>query len=177
MIPADDPRHDLFLRLFATNEPAVRAFVRSLVPTLADANDVMQEVALVLWRKFSEYDSNEDFRRWAFGVAKFKVLAWQRDRSRDRHVFGEDVTEVLASEAAERADQLADKREALRVCLEKLPAEQRELVNSAYANGSRIDDLASAMGRTAMTLYKKLHRIRLALVECTKRYLAREELS
>lgn len=177
MTPAEDPRHDLFLRLFTTNEPAVRAFVRSLVPTLADANDVMQEVALVLWRKFADYDSNEDFRRWAFGVAKFKVLAWQRDRSRDRHVFGEDMTEVLAGEAAERVDSLAEKREALRACLEKLPPDQRQLVDSAYASGSRIDDLAATMGRTAMTLYKKLHRIRLALVDCTRRFLAREELS
>ena len=177
MTPADDPRHDLFLRLFTTNEPAVRAFVRSLVPALADANDVMQEVAIVLWKKFADYDSSEDFRRWAFGVAKFKVLAWQRDQARDRHVFGEDMTEVLASEAAERSDQLAAKREALRLCLEKLPPDQRQLVGSAYASGSRIDDLAARMGRTAMALYKQLHRIRLALIECTRRVLAKEELS
>lgn len=177
MTPAEDPRHDLFLRLFTTNEPAVRAFVRSLVPALADANDVMQEVAIVLWRKFAEYDSHEDFRRWAFGVAKFKVLAWQRDQARDRHVFGEDMTEVLATEAVERADHLAQRREALRVCLEKLPADQRELVASAYESGVRIDALASGLGRTAMALYKQLHRIRLALVECTRRFLIREELS
>lgn len=177
MTSADDPRHDLFLRLFTANEPAVRAFVRSLVPTLADANDVMQEVALVLWRKFDEYHSHEDFRRWAFGVAKFKVLAWQRDQARDRHVFGEEMTEVLAHEASERSDQLVAQREALRVCLEKLPEEQRRLVDSAYASGSRIDALAASLGRTAMALYKTLHRIRLTLIDCTRRLLAKEETS
>jgi RNA polymerase sigma-70 factor (ECF subfamily) len=175
MNPTDDARHDLFLRLFTANEPVVRAFVRSLVPTLADANDVMQEVAIVLWRKFGDYDSNEDFRRWAFGVAKFKVLAWQRDQARDRHVFGEDMTNVLAEEAAHRSDQLAAQREALRLCLDRLPAEQRQLVDAAYASGSRMDVLAASLGRTAMSLYKTMHRIRMALVDCTRRVLAKEE--
>jgi RNA polymerase sigma-70 factor (ECF subfamily) len=59
-------RHDQFLRLYTANEPAIRAFVRRLVPTRADAADVIQEVALVLWRKFEGFDSQEDFRRWAF---------------------------------------------------------------------------------------------------------------
>ncbi len=138
MTPADDVRHDEFLRLFTEHTPAVRAFVRSLVPTLSDANDVMQEVAVVLWGKFGDYGSGEDFRRWAFGVAKMKVLAWQRDRGRDRHVFGLDVNELLATHAEQHTERLAAQRDALQRCLEKLPAEQRQLVDAAYAPGVRI---------------------------------------
>ena len=80
-------------------EPAIRGFVRSLVPTIADSNDVMQEVAIVLWQKFAEYKTSEDFRRWSFTVAKFKVLSWLRDRMRDRHVFGAETLELLSDEA------------------------------------------------------------------------------
>ena len=58
----DSTRHDQFLRLFTTHEPAVRGFVRSLLPTREDAHEVMQEVALVLWRKFGDYATGEDFR-------------------------------------------------------------------------------------------------------------------
>ena len=49
--------------------------------------------------------------------------------------------------------------------------ETRALVESAYAPGVRIDDLASSLGRTAMSLYKALHRIRLTLVACTGKSL------
>ncbi|MBI5818391.1 MAG: sigma-70 family RNA polymerase sigma factor [Verrucomicrobia bacterium] len=174
MTSTDDLRHDQFLRLFTANEPALRAFVRSLVPTLADANDVMQEVAIVLWRKYGECATGEDFRRWAFGVAKFKVLSWQRDRGRDRHVFQEDLTDLLASEAVARSDRLEAQREALRLCLQKLPPEQRHLVDSAYAPDTRMDELARRAGQTAMALYKRLHRIRMALVECTRGVLMKE---
>jgi RNA polymerase sigma-70 factor (ECF subfamily) len=49
--------HERFLTLFTVNEPGIRAFVRRLVPTRQDAADVMQGVALVLWRKFRELRS------------------------------------------------------------------------------------------------------------------------
>ena len=174
MVTNDDSRHELFLRLFTACEPALRTFVRSLVPMVADANDVMQEVAVVLWQKFGEYASSEDFRRWAFGVARFKVLAWQRDRMRDRHVFGADLTELLATEAEIHSSRLERQREALRLCLEKQPADQRQLVDSAYAPGSRIDELARRTGQTAMAMYKRLHRIRLTLVDCTRALMLKE---
>jgi len=174
MVLNDDSRHELFLRLFTAHEPALRNFVRSLVPMVADANDVMQEAAVVLWQKFGEYESSEDFRRWAFGVARFKVLAWQRDRMRDRHVFGADLTELLATEAEIQAGRLERQREALRTCLEKLLPEQRQLVDAAYAPATRIDELARGAGQTAMAIYKRLHRIRLALVDCSRALMLKE---
>jgi RNA polymerase sigma-70 factor (ECF subfamily) len=169
-----EQKQQQFLRLFMANEAAVRAFVRSLVPTLDDANDVMQEVAIVLWEKFAEYESSEDFRRWAFGVAKFKVLAWRRDRMRDRHLFGEEATELLASESERHSERLESQRSALQDCVEKLSSERRELVRAAYAPGVRIDVLSAQLGETAMAVYKKLHRIRVSLSECVRRALQRD---
>ena len=174
MSSAPDLRHQQFLHLFMASEPAVRAFVRSLVPTLPDSNDVMQEVAIVLWEKFTEYQTSDDFRRWAFGVAKFKVLSWQRDRKRDRHVFGLETTDLLAGEAEHHSDRMENQRAALQNCLNKLPESQRTLIDSAYAPRVRIDALALQSGMTAMALYKKLHRIRILLAECTHRVLAHE---
>ena len=99
MTPSERERHDLFLRLYVQHEEALRGFVRSLVPTLEDAREVMQEVAAVLWRKFEEISSPDDFRRWAFGVARFEALDFLRSLRRDRHVFGEEAMKLLAQEA------------------------------------------------------------------------------
>lgn len=175
MTPADQQRHDLFLRLYVENEESLHGFVRALVPTREDAREVMQDVAAVLWRKFDELASPEDFRRWAFGVARFEALAFRRDRARDRHVFSEDVLKMLADQAESSADELDERREALDDCLAKLSDPQRALVDAAYSHGVRIDDLASKMGRTAMSLYKALHRIRMTLATCVEKTLGREE--
>lgn len=82
MTAAENDRHDRFLRLYVEHEEALRGFVRSLVPTLEDAREVMQQTAAVLWRKLED---SADFRPWAFGVAKFEAAyaadwqAFQRD--------------------------------------------------------------------------------------------------
>lgn len=167
-------RHDQFLRLYTESEPAIRAFVRRLVPTRADAADVIQEVALVLWRKFDGFDSGEDFRRWAFGVARYQTLAWLRDKARDRHVLAEGVLEMLADEAVSAEPRLSAQREALEQCLAKVPPEQRSLVMAAYAPGARIERVAERSGRTIGGFYQWLHRMRMRLLECTRRVLAAE---
>src|SRR5205809_484611 len=100
MTPDEREQHQRFLRAFTANEPAIRAYVRRLVPARADADDVMQEAAIVLWEKFAEFRDGADFRAWAFGVARFKVLSWLRDKGRDRLVLSEETVELLANETA-----------------------------------------------------------------------------
>jgi RNA polymerase sigma-70 factor (ECF subfamily) len=177
MTEPEKKHEEQFLRYFTAHEAAIRGFVRSLLPTREDAAEVMQEVAVVLWRKFHEFKTEEDFRRWAFGVARYEVLAYARDKARDRLVFSEDVFALLADQAAETADTLQAQREALEQCLNKLPPRERTLVNAAYAPGVRIDHLAQETGRTPMSLYKALHRIRLSLLDCVRRFLRQEQLA
>lgn len=177
MTEIETQRHDLFLRLYVEHEEGLRGFVRSLVPTHEDAREVMQEVAAVLWRKFEDISDMEDFRRWAFGVARFEALKFRRKMRRDRHVFSEEALMLLAVAAEESAPLFEAERRALSHCLSKLPEAQRILIETSYAPGVRMDELASSLGRSAMSLYKSLHRIRMTLLECTKRTLPLEELS
>jgi len=170
----DSVKHDSFLRLYASHEPALRGFVRSLVPTRSDASDIMQEVAITLWKKFGELDDPGNFRPWAFGVARYEVLTWRRDMARDKHLFSADLSNLLADEAETRSDQSEDQRRALEFCLKKLPEERESLMRRAYDGETRIDSLAAEMNRTAMSLYKVLHRLRMKLVTCTESFLHKE---
>ena len=172
--PSDHERHAQFLRHYAESEVALHTFVRSLVPTRQMASEVMQDVILVLWEKF---DAAADFQGWAFGVAKNVALRHLRRQSRDRHVFDDELVSQLADDAAVLVPVHDGHREALEHCLDKLPTAQRELVLTAYTKGTRMDELATRRGQTPMALYKLLHRIRQALLECVERTLAKEEHS
>lgn len=176
MTPSEYDRHDEFMHLYLPCEEALRGFVRSLVPTMEDAREVMQNVAAVLWRKFQDISSPDDFRRWAFGVARFEALDFLRSVRRDRHVFGEETMRLIAQEAEESAEVFAMERGALDECLKKLPDRQRILVSTAYASGVRIHELATQSGRSPMSLYKSLHRIRMALMDCIRSAIARESV-
>lgn len=171
---SDNARHAQFLRLYTENEAALLTFVRSMLTSRQEAADVMQEVSVILWQKFAEA---HEFRPWAFGVARHVALRHLRSQSRDRHVFDDDLVSRLADEAAAMDQRHLTQREALTGCLQKLPAAQRELALSAYTKGTRMDDLAASRGQTPMSLYKMLHRIRQALLECVRRTLTQEDLS
>ena len=175
MNPSDQDNHDQFLCLYVENEEALRGYVRSLVPTMEDAREVMQETAAVLWQKFTSLDSPENFRRWAFGVARFEALGFRRDKARDRHVFSEELMALLEAEAEASISTVEKESDALQTCLGKLPGAQRELVEIAYAKGARIDRLAQEKGKTPMAVYKSLHRIRMMLADCIRKTLAQEE--
>lgn len=177
MAASKSNQQEVFLRLFLEHEEALRGFVRALVASREDAREVMQEVAAVLWRKFDSVGPPEDFRSWAFGVARMQTREFYRDKKRDRHVLSEDIEALIEQRVAVQTQRLDARREALEECLGKLPLDQRALVSEAYSPDARIDEIAQGQGRTPMALYKTLHRIRLALVECTQRVLAREGLA
>jgi RNA polymerase sigma-70 factor (ECF subfamily) len=46
MSPTESQQHNRFLRSFTAHEAAIRAYVRRMVPTRADADDVMQEASV-----------------------------------------------------------------------------------------------------------------------------------
>lgn len=155
----------------------MRTFVRSMLPSREDASEVMQDTVVLLWQRFGEFDATRDFKSWAFGYARNKALSLLRDRKRDRHIFDDDLVNRLADEAMAMEQRHLTHREALEGCLQKLPDTQRELVLSAYTHGTRMDDLATRRGQTPMSLYKVLHRIRQALLECVHRTLKQEEFA
>ena len=175
MYPKEKEKHDKFLQLYVETESSLRGFVRSLVPTLEDAKEVMQGTAAVLWRKFEQLDSPENFRPWAFGVARLEALSYRRDKARDRHVFSEELVLQLANEAENEAKLFDLEEKALEKCIRKLPEKTRVLLQEAYYTSNRIDQIAKRSGRTPMSLYKALHRIRIALADCIQKDLKKQE--
>lgn len=172
MHPARPPdRHESFLRLFTASERAIRAHVRRLVPTPADCDDVMQEVAVVLWRKFDDFDPARSFQGWAFGVAKLEVRSWRRRKARDHYMLTDELIDLLAAESELQESALAIQRQLLAVCLERLDGRQRQLLLAAYHPGTKIQDVAAHSGRSIGGFYQWLHRMKRTLLTCVQEQL------
>ena len=161
-----EEKHENFVILFTQAQPALRSFVRSLVFSWDDVDEVMQNTGLVLWRKFSDFDPETEFIRWACAVARFEVLAWRRDKARNRHVFDEDLIDLLADTAEEERASLSVERSALEICLRKLPAKMGRAVVAAYEPGVKLNEVARDLGKSATAFYKMLNRARASLQEC-----------
>ena len=163
-----------FLRLWTHHEPELRAFVRACVPQAAEVDEVMQEVSLVAWRKFSTLTEPAQFPRWACLIARYEILMARRRHARDRLVLDEDIVAKLAEEGAEEMPLRHQQLAALDACIGKLPRERRDLALAAYAPETSMKALAAQLGRTEGSLYQLLARIRQELLRCVERTLAQE---
>src|SRR5436305_6726193 len=89
----------LFLRLFLQNERRLYAYILTLLPNRADADDVLQEVSLVLWDKFDAEHPPDHFTAWGCRIAYFKILDFYKKRSRSRVVFSQAMLERVSDTA------------------------------------------------------------------------------
>ena len=172
---SEDSRYESFVAQFAHHEPDLRRFIRSLLPTWDDTDEVLQQTAIVIWRKYDQYDQGTEFMKWACVIARFDALAYRRKMARDRLVFREDVIELMADEGAEEIDERRDEHEALEVCLGAMTDKQRKFLTLAYTPGIKVKELAEEAGSTAAAFYMRLKRLRGQLMTCVESKIRQPE--
>jgi RNA polymerase sigma-70 factor (ECF subfamily) len=155
-----------FLSLFLRSEREIFRYVAALVPNVADAEDIVQQTALALWEKFDAYDPGRPFTPWACRFALNKAKQWIERRQRWQALLEGGLAEELAQRREELRPELDIRLKHLEGCLNKLPEEQRSLVESYYYRRDSIEKLAGNSGRTVAATYKALQRIRQALQDC-----------
>jgi len=175
--PENAAQHEAFVQLYVKHEAAVFSFVLAMVSHTADAEDIVQRASMTMWRCFDKFELGTNFRAWAFQIAKNEVLNHLSKIKRDRHVFSEKLIGLLADRAEEQAENLDARRRALDSCVEKLPADESEIVKGCYREGSTIRSFAEQSGETANKVYKQLNRIRRRLQKCIERQLGIEEVA
>ncbi len=166
-----------FTRHLAELRPALSAYL--VTRTGGDpgaADDCLQEVALVLWKKQGADWSLEDFRRYAFRCADIEARSYRRKchRQGKRIVYlSPDIIQALGNETQQQiaAEPAYCRRrlDSLQMCLDGLDPTQRELLDARYEKegaGKNIADLARDRGCTLESLYKRLERIRTSLHAC-----------
>lgn len=161
-----------FVKQLSLAEPRLRAFLYTLLPGTTEVDEVMQEVSVVLWKKFDLYDPNTPFLRWAYVVARYEVMSYRRRMARDRHVFSDELLELMEKEYSEDYKLLERKRDALQGCLSKLPKDKRTLITTYYGANLEVESLAKRISCSVDTLYKRISRIRKALKTCMQGSLA-----
>lgn len=161
-------RTDAFVRLLARNHRPLYAYILSLLPNWADADDVLQETTLRLWEQFEKFEEGTDFGAWSRAVARFQVMTRQKQKSRQQERFSDVFLDQLEGARTADTDDLG-RHDALLRCIDRLTSEDRELLADYYAPDVVVADVAARRGRTVGSLRVSLHRLRRALRDCVER--------
>jgi RNA polymerase sigma-70 factor (ECF subfamily) len=166
--------HDEFIAHFARAQRRIYAYICTLLPHAADADEVFQQTALILWRDRQQFCPDGDFVRWGCGIAHNRVRNFLRLRRHRDQYFTEAMIDELSEKRLAADDQFTQRSQALKQCMQKLPDKQREMVNLCYEQNGSMKPVADRLGITTTSLYTRLHRIRIALLECIQKTLGRE---
>ncbi|MCR4411952.1 MAG: sigma-70 family RNA polymerase sigma factor [Thermoguttaceae bacterium] len=173
--PADQPKVERFAKLLATCQRRVFLYVLGLLHNATDAEEVLQETNLVLWRKFDQYQPGTSFDRWACRIAQYEAFKFRQKKARGERLFSNEFVERLAHQTERDWESLDARRAALVECLGKLSEKDRQLVIERYRERATTRRVATALGRSIQGTRRSLHRIRMALLACMERTLAVEE--
>jgi RNA polymerase sigma-70 factor, ECF subfamily len=165
-------------RLLTRHHTALYSYVYACVRSHHDAEDILQNVSVVVIESLGQLRDEGGFLPWAREIARRCALAHCRKNRRETSLDPELVQKLAeAADALERDCPEEDHRAALLACLEELPAHSRDMLARRYDGSSGARDLAARFGQTVQAFYARIKRIKAVLRDCVSRRLATEALS
>jgi len=161
---------EVFLKIFLKHSKLLFGFIIAMVPNRSDAEDILQETAMVLWNKFEDYEQGTNFYAWAKQVAKNKVYEYYKHQKRFV------LTDMQVLDAIQQVndpvlDTLELRMAALTGCLNKLERRDILLVQARFQKHLSLKKLAEDNNQSVHTLYKRLAHVFALLRSCTQKTL------
>ncbi|QDU98978.1 sigma-70 family RNA polymerase sigma factor [Lignipirellula cremea] len=165
----------LFEILVRENADMLTAFIRSAVRDDAGADDLFQETMLTAWRRLDDYDQQRAFGPWLRGIASKLILAHFRKKSRGAEPCEAETLEHLSFRFQQlhtlRGDTFDEKLDALRDCVGRLSAPNRESIELRYGRDLGLASIAETLGLAVEAVKKRLLRARTQLLQCIRQKL------
>ena len=153
----------------------------------ADAEEIVQDVFLTLFRKIDTFEGRSALGTWIYRVTANAALIKRRGQRVELEVLLEDYLPrfledghregdraFLCADWSQRPDEVAqgvETRAILTQALERLPDTYRAVVLLRDLEGLSNDEAAEVLGETVASVKSRLHRARMALREQLTRAL------
>lgn len=142
--------------------PSLRAFARGLCRHREMADDLAQDTMMRAWAARGSYTQGSNFRAWMFMIMRNQFYTTLRKNSRMTSLDPEVAERVLVSAPAQQDGIHVDD---VAKALQKLPAEQREVLLLVGASGVSYEEAAQIIGCAMGTVKSRLARGRAALAQ------------
>jgi RNA polymerase sigma-70 factor, ECF subfamily len=159
-----------FIVLYRRWQASIYRFALRMCGSEALAEDVTQEVFMILMREGGRYDSSKgSLSAYLYGIARFQVLR-KMQRERTMISMDDEESEVTDEMMMTSFDPLLDLARAetvqsVRDAIGVLPTHYREVVVLCELHELSYADAAQVLGCAIGTVRSRLHRARSLLVE------------
>lgn len=152
--------------------PALLAVILAMTRDYQEAEDLVQETMLEVFKSADRFDESRDFLRWAKGIARNVVMRHWAAQQRQPALMEAEALQTLAEALMQEDEEPArweQERRRLQECLDRLSERSRKLFLLRYGNNLKGHALSEASGYNFNSLRTTLLRIRAFLRECIRR--------
>lgn len=140
----------------------VKSFLKKLVKTGDDAEDIAQDVFTQLWVKPEVWKDNPDIDRYIFRMAKYQALNFLRNNARlsDQGLVDADISMVeMVSDGNSATDPIIRKEAdlLLRMALDRMPPKRREIFAMSRFDGMSHKEIAEKLGLSVRTIESHIY--------------------
>ncbi len=176
-LPDDAERQlgvELLARIGAGDEAALASFYDRYSPTFygialrmmrdeKEAEDVLQEAFVYLWRRAASYDAQlSSPSTWAVMILRNKAIDRLRSRQRIERIVARATAEFChhadTDERSAEEPLFRERRGIVRAALAALPAEQRQALELAFFSGLTHDEIAAQLATPLGTIKARIRR-------------------
>ncbi|MBR4728896.1 MAG: sigma-70 family RNA polymerase sigma factor [Prevotella sp.] len=143
----------------------VMRIVERMIPSEAEAREVVQDIFVGAYRTLKSYDAEKaSFATWLTRIAYHKVADYQKRRGKTM-LYIEEHESLIAHVTDEMADSIfkeaTSKRiEILRLAIRRIPPDDQMLLQLYYTDDRPLKDIAYILDRPPNYLATRLQRIR-----------------
>lgn len=161
---------DAYEALFRDFGPRIRAYMIKMTRDAQVSEDLMQETMLAIWRKAGQYDpARGPASAWIYTIARnIWIDAWRRQR---RPAIDPDDPALSMEPEPDAPKQIEARQsqEAVRRAMERLPAEQIDIIRLSFFEEASHSMIAAKLGLPIGTVKSRIRlafgRLRAALDE------------
>ena len=132
--------------------------IRKIVIGHADADDVLQNTMIKVWRSLPDFRSDSGLYTWLYRIATNEALTFLKQKKKKAFAPWVDVeqkmSDTLESDAWFNGEEIQLK---LQQAILKLPEKQRIVFNMKYFDNMKYDDMAEILGTSAGALKASYH--------------------
>jgi RNA polymerase sigma-70 factor (ECF subfamily) len=168
--PPEQLTPELIFREYA---PRIFSIARRMLGNDADAEDVMQEVLLLVIRKLDTFRGESQLGTWLHRVTVNAALAHRQKRAnRQKHEVGEMIDDIATAapvpvkhwgEAPDEPVLAAEQHEIIEKAIKTLPEPFRDVYVLADVEGLPNSEIADMLGLSVPAVKSRLHRARLRM--------------
>lgn len=157
-----------FISLLNEHQKIVHKVCNLYMDSIADREDLFQEITLQAWKAYGNFKGNSKFSTWLYRVALNTAITFFRKEKRKPQIFSSDMLPELEPEAYNPVEEQV---RAMYKAIGELSKIDKAVVMLYLEDYSYID-IGEMLGISANNVAVKMNRIKTKLKEQTRKHFA-----